>query len=98
VSKQTAPAEFRSVGRPRRGAGGWNLDSFEGDGGITKLASQLTEAQERRLAEIAARLNIPAESLAEAAVRELVDQSEGDFDQVAKRLLEKNRKLHERLR
>jgi hypothetical protein len=43
-------------------------------------------------------LNIPAESLAEAAVRELVDQSEGDFDQVAKRLLEKNRKLHERLR
>lgn len=43
VSKQTAPAEFRSVGRPRRGAGGWNLDSFEGDGGIMKLAIQLTK-------------------------------------------------------
>jgi predicted DNA-binding protein (MmcQ/YjbR family) len=43
-------------------------------------------------------LNIPAESLAEAAVRALVDQSEGDFDQVAKRLPEKNRKLYERLR
>jgi predicted transcriptional regulator len=63
-----------------------------------KLAIQLSEAQERRLTEIAARLNIPAESLAEAAVRELVDQSEGEFDDVAKRLLEKNRELYERLR
>ncbi len=63
-----------------------------------KLDIQLSEAQERRLAEIAARLNIPAESLAEAAVRELVDQSEGAFDGVAKRVLEKNRDLYERLR
>lgn len=63
-----------------------------------KLAIQLSEAQERRLAEIAARLNIPAESLAEAAVRELVDRPEGEFDQVARRLLEKNRELYERLR
>ena len=63
-----------------------------------KLAIQLSEAQERRLAEIAARLNIPAESLAEAAIRELVDQSEGEFDGVAKRLLNKNRELYERLR
>lgn len=63
-----------------------------------KLAIQLSEAQERRLAEIAGRLNIPAESLAEAAVRELVDQSEGEFDDVAKRLLQKNRELYERLR
>ena len=30
--------------------------------------------------------------------RELVDQSEGDFDQVADRLLKKNRELYERLR
>lgn len=63
-----------------------------------KIAIQLSDAQERRLAEIAARLNIPAESLAEAAVRELVDQSEGEFDRVADRLLEKNRELYERLR
>ena len=62
------------------------------------LAIQLSEAQGRRLAEIAARLNVPVESLAEAAVRELVDQSEGDFDRVADRLLEKNRELYERLR
>ena len=63
-----------------------------------KLAIQLSEAQEQRLAEIADRLNVPAESLAEAAVRELVDQSESDFDQMADRLLEKNRELYERLR
>ena len=63
-----------------------------------KLAIQLSETQEKRLAEIAARLNVPAESLAEAAVRELVDQSEGEFDQVATRLLAKNRELYERLR
>lgn len=63
-----------------------------------KIAIQLSDAQERRLAEIAARLNIAAESLAEAAVRELVDPPEGEFDRVADRLLEKNRELYERLR
>jgi predicted transcriptional regulator len=63
-----------------------------------KLAIKLSEAQEQRLAEIAARLGVPAESLAEAAVRELVDQSSTEFDQVADRLLTKNRELYERLR
>ena len=63
-----------------------------------KLAIELSEAQERRLSEVAARLNVPAESLAQAAVRELVDQSEGDFDRGASRLLEENRELYERLR
>ena len=63
-----------------------------------KLAIELSEAQEQRLAEIAARLGVPAESLAEAAVRELVDQSSTEFDQVADRLLTKNRELYERLR
>jgi predicted transcriptional regulator len=63
-----------------------------------KLAIQLSEAQERRLTEIADRLRVPAESLAEAAIRELVAQPEADFDRVAARLLEKNRELYERLR
>ena len=63
-----------------------------------KIAIELSETQERRLAEIAGRLNVPAETLAEAAVRELVSQSESDFDQVASRLIEKNRELYERLR
>lgn len=59
-----------------------------------KLAMELSEAQERRLAEIAGRLNVPVESLAEAVVRELVAQPEADFDRVAERVLEKNRELY----
>ena len=62
-----------------------------------KLAIELSEAQEQRLAQIAARLGVPAESLAEAAVRELVDQASGEFDEVADRLMAKNRELYERL-
>lgn len=63
-----------------------------------KLAIELSEAQEQRLAEIAARLGVPAEALAEAAVRELVDRSSAEFGKVADRLLMKNRELYERLR
>ena len=63
-----------------------------------KLAIELSEVQEKRLAEIATRLGVSAESLAEAAVRELVDQSSAQFDEVADRLLAKNRELYERLR
>ena len=60
-------------------------------------AIELSEAQARRLAEIARRLNVLAESLAEAAVRELVAQPKEDFDGVASRILGKNRELYERL-
>lgn len=60
-------------------------------------AIELSEAQARQLAEIARRLNVPAESLAEAAVRELVAQPKEDFDRVASRILEKNRELYQRL-
>lgn len=63
-----------------------------------KLVIELSEVQEKRLAEIATRLGVSAESLAEAAVRELVDQSSAQFDEVADRLLAKNRELYERLR
>jgi predicted transcriptional regulator len=63
-----------------------------------RLAIELSETQERRLAEIAGRLNVPPQKLAEAAIRDLVSQPESDFDQVASRLIEKNRELYERLR
>lgn len=63
-----------------------------------KLSIELSDAQEQRLAEIAARLGVPAESLAEAAVRELVDGASTEFVEVADRLLAKNRELYERLR
>ena len=61
------------------------------------LAIKLTADQERRLAEIAQRLSISPSTLAEAAVRELVATPEAEFDRVAKRILEKNRELYERL-
>lgn len=63
-----------------------------------RLAIELSDAQERRLAEIAGRLNVAPQKLAEAAIRELVAQPESDFDQVASRLIAKNRELYERLR
>ena len=52
-----------------------------------KLAIELTVAQEQRLTKIAECLNVPAELLAKAAVRELVAESEADFDRVATRLM-----------
>jgi len=74
-----------------------NIGSFVVKETIMKLAIELSEAQEQRLAEIAERLKVPAESLAEAAVRDLVSQPEPAFDQVAERLLHKNQELYERL-
>ena len=62
-----------------------------------KFDIQLSEAQEEQLAELARRLRVPAESLAAAAVRELIAQPEADFTKVAERLLEKNQELYERL-
>jgi hypothetical protein len=46
---------------------------------------------------VAKRLNVPAEELVSAAVRDLLRQSEGEFDGVASRVLEKNRDLYRRL-
>ena len=74
-----------------------DVGNFELNGGNMKLAIQLSEAQEKKLSEIAGRLKVPVESLAEAAVRELVAKTDDDFDLIAKRLLEKNRELYERL-
>lgn len=74
-----------------------NGDGFEMNEGTVKLAIQLSEGQGRRIAEIAALLDISAESLAEAAARELVEPSDSEFDNVAMRLLDKNRELYERL-
>lgn len=60
-----------------------------------KLAIELSEVQEQRLAEMAARMGVPAESLAEAAVRDLLDRTSAEFDEVADRPLAKNRELYE---
>jgi hypothetical protein len=63
-----------------------------------KIAVDITGPLEEQLAATARRLNVPAEALAAAAVRDLVTRPESDFDRAAERVLTKNRELYERLR
>jgi hypothetical protein len=62
-----------------------------------RLSVELTPALEARLAAVAARLNVSAEDLAAAALRDLLLQREADFQAAAERVLEKNRELYRRL-
>ena len=62
-----------------------------------KLSLDLTGAQEQALTEAAGRLQVRAEDLAAAAVRDLVAQPSSEFDAVARRVLEKNVELYRRL-
>jgi hypothetical protein len=61
------------------------------------ISLNLPPDAERRLAEVAKRLNVPLNDLASAAVRDLVAQPAPDFEAVAQRILEKNRELYRRL-
>jgi hypothetical protein len=63
-----------------------------------KLTVELTGDEEKQLAETARRLNIPADLLATALVKDLLSQREPDFSDAATRVLEKNRELYQRLR
>jgi predicted transcriptional regulator len=62
-----------------------------------RLSVELTPKQEQQLAAIAARLNIAPEVLAAAALRDLLDRREDEFEAAAARVLEKNRDLYRRL-
>ncbi len=62
-----------------------------------KLAIELNPEQRRQLEAAAARLSIPVETLAAAAIRDLVALPSPDFDEVATKLLERNRELYKRL-
>ena len=61
------------------------------------ISLNLPPDAERRLAEVAKRLNVSLNDLASAAVRDLVAQPAPDFEAVAQRILEKNRELYGRL-
>ena len=61
------------------------------------ISLNLPPEAERRLAEIAKRLNVPVQDLASAAVRDLISQPSEDFERAAQRVLEKNRELYRRL-
>jgi hypothetical protein len=62
-----------------------------------RLSVELTGALEAQLAAVAARLNVSAEELAAAALRDLLTVPEPDFQEAAARVLEKNRELYRRL-
>lgn len=61
------------------------------------ISLKLPDDAERRLVEAAKRLNVPAQELAAAAVRDLLLQADPDFDAAAQRVLAKNRELYRRL-
>ena len=61
------------------------------------ISLNLTEAQQQQLAELAARLNLSVEQLAEAAVRDLLNRPDDEFEAAVKRVLEKNEELYRRL-
>ncbi len=61
------------------------------------LSIQLPEEAEKRLRAAAERLNVPADVLAAAAVRDFVTQAAPEFEEAAHRVLEKNRELYRRL-
>jgi predicted transcriptional regulator len=61
------------------------------------LSIHLTDDAERRLLDEAQRLNVSADELATAAVRDFIARSDADFESAARRVLEKNRELYRRL-
>lgn len=61
------------------------------------LSIPLPDDQQRRLQEVARRLNLSTEDLAAAAVRDLLAQPAPEFEAAARRVLEKNHELYKRL-
>lgn len=62
-----------------------------------KLAIEMFEEDRTRLAQVADRLDVSVESLAEAAIRALVAGPSDAFEEAAEQLLDKNEELYERL-
>jgi hypothetical protein len=61
------------------------------------LSLELSQNEHERLEKAAAQLGLKPEELARAAVNDLCSQSQEDFQQIATRVLEKNKSLYERL-
>jgi antitoxin FitA len=62
-----------------------------------RLSFVVTETQQDQLAALAARLNVPAEALAAAALRDLLDRQEATFAAAADHVVAKNAELYRRL-
>lgn len=61
------------------------------------ISVELTDTEKKQLAEVAARLDISVEQLAEAAIRDLLGRHGDEFEAAAKRVLDKNKELYRRL-
>lgn len=61
------------------------------------LAVELPEPQATKLRDRAQRLGVSPEDLAAAAIADLLNREEGDFDSAAEYVLRKNRELYRRL-
>ncbi len=62
-----------------------------------RLTVDLPDSQMKRLEDAARRLNVAPEVLAAAALGDVVESHDGDFSQVADRVLKKNSDLYRRL-
>jgi len=62
-----------------------------------KLSIDLNEVQIGLLRQVAAKLGVPVEDLARAAVSDLLVSEDDEFADAARRVLEKNKELYERL-
>jgi hypothetical protein len=62
-----------------------------------RLSLEITEAQQGQLNAIAQRLNVPVDELAAAALRDLLDRRETEFEAAAQRVVKKNAELYRRL-
>ena len=62
-----------------------------------KLSLEIPEEEAKQLREAADRLGVAVEQLARAAITDLAGQQAADFDQVAARILAKNKELYRRL-
>ena len=62
-----------------------------------KLSIDLNDVQLDLLQQAAAKLGVPVEDLARAAVSDLLVGEDDEFAEAARRVLEKNKELYERL-
>ena len=64
---------------------------------VMRLSFELTEAQQVQLSAVAQRLNVSVDALAAAALRDLLDRHEAEFEAAATYVVEKNAELYRRL-
>jgi predicted transcriptional regulator len=64
---------------------------------MMRITVDVPDAQARRLEEAARRLKVTPETLAAAALQDMVGQGDADFARIAERVIDKNRDLYRRL-